>query len=173
MRCGSKRLRSCAEETMAVGGELRVSAGGGRLFGHGGSSRRRLGAGGARQVSGRRGDGARGRGGDSRGQARASRTDFHRTKARGNRDCGSWLRFRFPFCTYQKRTTASKTNLVIYITQLSSDAHIQLSSAARAALSSCAEAPEKAFWRAEALQRSILSAAGIHSRSPHKHLSSW
>jgi hypothetical protein len=44
---------------MAVGGELRVSAGGGRLFGHGGSSRRRLGAGGARQVSGRRGDGAR------------------------------------------------------------------------------------------------------------------
>ena len=44
---------------MAVGGEWRVSAGGGRLFGHGGSSRRRLGAGGARQVSGRRGDGAR------------------------------------------------------------------------------------------------------------------
>ena len=53
---------------------------------------------------------------------------------------------------------------------MSSDTHIQLSSAARAALSSCAEAPEKAFWRAEALQRSILSAAGIHSRSPPKHL---
>ena len=44
--------------------------------------------------------------------------------SRGNRDCGSSLRFRFPFCTYQKRTTASKTNLVIYITQLSSDTHI-------------------------------------------------
>ena len=78
--------------------------------------------------------------------------------------------FVFRFAHVGKRTTASQTNLVIYITQLSSDAHIQLSSAARAALSSCAEAPEKAFWRAEALQRSILSAAGIHSRSPHKHL---
>ena len=37
--------------------------------------------------------------------------------------------FVFRFAHVGKRTTASKTNLVIYITHLSSDAHIQLSSA--------------------------------------------
>ena len=65
---------------MAVGGELRVSAGGGRLFGHGGSSRRRLGAGGARQVSGRRGDGAPSFESGTTKRDPRSRTDFHRTE---------------------------------------------------------------------------------------------